>query len=135
MVRMMKKLALMVAGVAAQKYGQKLQHEQEVLARIADMVIEIFAMESGLLRTQKIIQARGEEKARYHMAAVKAYVDQTVPRIERWGKEVVARCEEGDTLRTQLALVKKLARMNPVDLIGLKREVADRIIDLESYPF
>jgi len=135
MVRMMKKLALMASGVAAQKFGQALMKEQEILARIADMVIEIFAMESGLLRTKKVIETKGEDKARCHIAAVKAYVDQTVPRMERWAKEIVARCEEGDTLRTQLALVKKIARMNPMDVIGEKRTVADRIIELEAYPF
>jgi len=135
MVMMMKKLALMASGVAAQKFGQALMKEQEILARIADMVIEIFAMESGLLRTKKVIETKGEDKARCHIAAVKAYVDQTVPRMERWAKEIVARCEEGDTLRTQLALVKKIARMNPMDVIGEKRTVADRIIELEAYPF
>jgi len=135
MVRMMKKLALMASGVAAQKFGQALMKEQEILARIADMVIEIFAMESGLLRTKKVIESRGEDKAKCHIAAVKAYVDQTVPKLERWAKEIVARCEEGDTLRTQLALVKKIARMNPLDIIAEKRAVADRIIELEAYPF
>lgn len=135
MISMMKKLTLMVSGLAAQKFGQALVKEQEILARIADMVIEIFAMESGLLRTQKIIANKGEEKAKYQIAAVKAYVDQTVPRMEQWAKQIVARVEEGDTLRAQLAAVKKLSRINPIDLIAVKREIADRVIDLESYPF
>lgn len=135
MIKMMKKLSLMVSGLAAQKFGQGLTKEQEILARIADMLIEIFAMESGLLRTQKIIASKGEEKAKYQIAAVKAYVDQAVPRMEQWAKQIVARVEEGDTQRAQLAAVKKLARINPIDLIATKREIADRIIDLESYPF
>ncbi len=136
MIKMSKKLTLMVAGLAAQKYGMGLEKEQEILARIADMVIEIFAMESGLLRTQKLIESRGEEKAKYQIAAVKAYVDQTIPRLEQWAKQIVARVEEGDTMRTQMAAVKKLARViQPVDLIELKRQVADRVIDLEAYPF
>lgn len=135
MVGMMKKLTLMVSGLAAQKFGQGLTNEQEILARIADMVIEIFAMESGLLRTKKIVANKGEDKARYQIAATVAYVDQTVPKIEQWARQIVARVEEGDTLRAQLAGVKKLSRINPVDLIALKRQVADRIIELEAYPF
>jgi len=134
-IKMSKKLALMVAGVAAQKFGPGLVKEQEVMGKIADMVIEIFAMESGLLRTLKLMEKEGEEKAKYHIAAVKAYVDDTMPRIESWAKQVISHVESGDMLRTQLAGVKKLARYQPIDAINEKRLVADRIIELESYPF
>jgi alkylation response protein AidB-like acyl-CoA dehydrogenase len=135
MVKMSKKIALMVSGVAAQKFQQKLAKEQEVLARIADIVIEIFAMESGLLRTLKLIDSAGEEKAKYQIAATKAYVDDTIPRIEVWAKQALAYVEEGDMLRTQLAGLKKLARYQTIDAISLKKEIAERIIELESYPF
>jgi len=135
MVKMGKKIALMVAGVAAQKFGQNLAKEQEVLAKVADIVIEIFAMESGLLRTLKIINKDGEQKAAYQIKAVQAYVNDMIPQIENWAKEIVAYVEEGDMLRTQLAGIKKLARYQPIDAITLKREVADRIIELEAYPF
>ena len=135
MVKMSKKIALMVAGVAAQKFGQNLAKEQEVLAKVADIIIEIFAMETGLLRTLKIIEKDGEEKARYQIAAVKVYVDEMIPQIEQWAKQSIAYVEEGDMLRTQLAGLKKLARYQPIDAITLKREIADRIIELEAYPF
>ncbi|HEJ83980.1 MAG TPA: acyl-CoA dehydrogenase, partial [Desulfobacteraceae bacterium] len=135
MVRMSKKIALMVAGVAAQKFGQNLAKEQEVLAKIAEIVIEVFAMESGLLRTLKIIAKDGEEKAKYQIEAVKVYVDEMIPQIELWAKQAVAYVEEGDMLRTQLAGIKKLARYQPIDSIRLKQSLAARIIDLEAYPF
>ena len=135
MVKMSKKIGLMVAGVAAQKFGQNLAKEQEVLAVLADIIIEIFAMESGLLRTIKIIDKEGEEKAKYHIAAVKSYVDDIIPQIEAWAKQVIAYVEEGDMLRTQLAGIKKMARYQPIDGVSLKRAIADRIIDLEAYPF
>ncbi|MDZ7696072.1 MAG: acyl-CoA dehydrogenase family protein [Deltaproteobacteria bacterium] len=135
MVKMSKKIALMVAGVAAQKFGQNLAKEQEVLAKVADIVIEIFAMESGLLRTLKIITKAGEAKAAYQIKAVQAYVNDMVPQIESWAKDIIAYVEEGDMLRTQLAGIKKLARYQPIDAITLKREIADRIIELEAYPF
>ncbi len=135
MIKMSKKIALMVSGLAAQKFGPNLIKEQEILGKIADIIIEIFAMESGLLRTQKIIAREGEEKAKYQIAAVKAYVDEKIPAIEIWAKQALAYIEQGDTLRAQLAGVKKLARYQPIDSISLRREIADRIIELESYPF
>jgi hypothetical protein len=125
----------MVAGVAAQKFQQKLVQEQEVMANIADIVIEVFAMESGLLRAVKTISKQGEEKTGLQIAAVMAYVDETIPRIEAWAKQTLAYMEEGDMLRTQLAGVKKLARYQPIDTVSLKRQIADRIVELESYPF
>ena len=135
MIRMAKKIALMVAGGAAMKFQQSLTKEQEVLGKIADIIIEIFAMESGLLRTLKMIDKNGEEKAKYQIDAVKVYVDEAIPKIESWAKQIIAYVEEGDMLRTQLAGIKKLARYQPIDAVSLKREIADRIIDLEAYPF
>lgn len=135
MVGMAKKIALMVAGVAAQKFGANLAKEQEILAKIADIVIEIFAMESGLLRALKIIGKEGEGKARYQIEAVKVYIDEMIPRIESWAKQVIAYTEGGDMLRTQLAGIKKLARYQPIDAVSLKRSIADRIIEMEAYPF
>lgn len=135
MVGISKKISLLVAGVAAQKFGQNLSREQEVLEKIADMVIEVFSMESGLLRTLKIIDKYGEKKASHQIAAVKIYVDEMIPMIEMWAKQVLAYAEEGDMLSIQLAGVKKLARYQPVDAVNLKRAVADRVIEMGSYPF
>jgi len=135
MVKMSKKIALVVAGVTAQKLGQDLVKEQEILAKIADIVIEVFSMESGLLRTLKMITREGKEKAGYQIAAVKVYMDEMIPTIEMWARQILAYVEEGDMLRTQLAGVKKLARYQPVDAVSLNRAVADRVIELESYPF
>ena len=108
---------------------------QEVLAILAEIIKEIFAMESGVLRAQKYTASKGEEKAKHQLAAVIVYVDETIPRIERWAKKLVAYVEEGDMLRTQFAAVKKLARYQPVNTITLKRQIADKIIDTENYPF
>ncbi|MCP4681078.1 MAG: acyl-CoA dehydrogenase [Desulfobacterales bacterium] len=135
MVKMSKKITLMAAGVAVRKFQQGMEKEQEVMAKLADMIIEIFAMESGLLRTLKVISKDGEEKAKYQIAAVKAYANEIIPKIEIWAKEILAYSEEGDALQTQLAGVKKLARYQHIDAVTLKRLLADRIIELEAYPF
>jgi hypothetical protein len=135
LVAMSKKLTLMVAGLSAQKFMAELQKEQELLELIADMIIEVFAMESALLRAQKALANQDEEKSRYHVAVVKIYIDDTIPKLENWAKRLLAYVEEGDMLRTQLTAVKKLARYQPIDTITLRRELADRAIDLEQYPF
>jgi len=134
MINMTRKAALLVAGVAAQKYMDKLIHEQEVLARLADICIELYAMESGLLRAQKKIAREGAEAAGLYVAMVEAYMDDTLPRIETWCKQVLARCDEGDTLRTQLMALRKFTKNQPLDSIGRKRLVAQKVIDKEGYP-
>lgn len=135
MVGMSKKIALMASGVAAQKYGDKLVDEQEVLEALADIVIEIFAMESGLLRAKKMVAAKGEEACAHYIAAVKVYVDETIPKIETLAKQMIAYVEDGDMLRTQLAAVKKMARYQPIDAVTLRRQIAEKVIELEDYPF
>jgi alkylation response protein AidB-like acyl-CoA dehydrogenase len=135
MIRMLKKTALMTAGVAAQKYMAKLEEEQEVIALISDMIIEIFAMESGLLRAARAIEKLGLDKAAPYVAAVKVYVDDAVLKIETWAKKAMAHVEEAETLRTQLMAIKKLCRYEPVDAISLRRELAERITETERYPF
>ncbi|MFC2165800.1 acyl-CoA dehydrogenase family protein [Acidobacteriota bacterium] len=135
MIKMSKKIALMVTGLAAQKYQQKIGDEQEIMARLADIIIEIFAMESGLLRALKKITEAGEDKAIPQIAAVKVNVDETIPRIETWAKQILAYMSEGDILKLQLGGVKKLASYQPIDSISLKRAIADEIIEQESYPF
>jgi alkylation response protein AidB-like acyl-CoA dehydrogenase len=135
MIKMGKKIALMIAGAAAQKFMQNLVKEQEILEKLADMIIQVFAMESGLLRTLKIIAEKGEEKAKHQIEAVKVYVDENIPVIETWAKQALAYIEAGDTLQNQLAGVTKLAQSRAIDAISLRRSIADRIIELESYPF
>lgn len=134
MVKMSKKILLMVTGLAAQKYQQKIGDEQEVMARLADIIIEIFAMESGCLRAKKKITGTGEDKTKHQIAAVKVYVDETIPRIESWATQILTHMTGGDTLKLHLGGVKKLASYQPVDTISLKRAIADEIIELEAYP-
>ncbi len=135
MVGMSKKLALMAAGVAAQKFGEKLVKEQEVLEILADIIMEIFAMESALLRAEKMIAKKGDTACAHYIAAVKIYVDGVIPKIETLAKQMLAYVEEGDMLRTQLAAVKKMARYQPIDTVTLRRTIADKLIEMEDYPF
>ena len=135
MVEMSKKISLLVAGAAVQKYMMKLEDEQELLGLISDIVIEVFAMESGLLRALKSMEKSGDEKFEIQRAMVKVYVNDAFNRVESYAKQAFAAIAEGDTLRTQLSALKKLTRFTPVNTVALRREVADSVIKIGRYPF
>jgi alkylation response protein AidB-like acyl-CoA dehydrogenase len=135
MVEMSKKIGLLVAGAAVQKYMMKLEGEQEILGSISDIVIEVFAMESALLRAMKTIEKFGDEKSQIQKAMVKVYVNDAFDRVESFAKQALAAIAEGDTLRTQLSALKKLTRFTPVNTIALRREIADSVIKVGRYPF
>ena len=100
---------------------------------VADMVIEIFAMESALLRTLKKVERSGEEEARIHLAATQVYIDQAFPRVELLARQVLGAVSEGDDLRTQLAGLKKFARYTPINAVALRREVANSMLGVSRY--
>jgi len=135
MVEMSKKIGLLVAGAAVQKYMMKLAEEQEILGSISDIVIEVFAMESALLRAIKTMEKFGDEKSQIQKAMVKAYVRDAFDRVESFAKQALAAIAEGDTLRTQLSALKKLTRFTPVNTVALRREIADFVMKMGRYPF
>ncbi len=130
---MAKKLFLMVSGLAVQKYQQKIEQEQEVLRNIADMIIDIYGMESAILRTLKAIQHVGLEKSVHKVEMTEVYVQETFEKISTTAKATLAAMEEGDVLRTQLSIHKKLTRYTPINTVKLKRNIASRIIEAEKY--
>ena len=135
MVEMSKKIALLVVGAAVQKYMAKLADEQEILALISDIIIEVFAMESALLRALKSMEKFGEEKGQLQKTIVRVYVNDGFDRVERFAKQALSAIAEGDTLRTQLSALKKLTRFTPVNTVALRREVANYTIKIGRYPF
>ncbi len=134
MVEMSKKAVIFVAGIAVQKLMQKLAKEQEVLMRLADMIIQVFAMESGLLRAKKAVASLGAEKAQLYIDFVEAYVDEAIPMIDMWGKQALAYVEDGDTLRTQLVGLRKLLKYQPLNQIAINKRIAAKVIDKGGYP-
>lgn len=133
MVAMAKKIALLAAGAATQRYMDRLVNEQEIVALIADIIIEVFAMESAYLRTLKKIEKEGEEKSRIHTAATKVYINDTLPQVDMMARQVFAAVSEGEELRTGLMGLKKLTRFTPVNTIALRRQVAESIIPTARY--
>ena len=133
MVAMAKKIALLAAGAATQRYMDRLVNEQEIVALIADIIIEVFAMESAYLRTLKKTEKEGEEKSRIHAAATKVYINDTFPQVDMMARQVFAAVSEGEELRTGLMGLKKLTRFTPINTIALRRQVAESIIPTARY--
>ncbi|MEV3478650.1 acyl-CoA dehydrogenase family protein [Paenibacillus larvae] len=128
-----KKLFLMVGGMAVQKLQANIEKEQEMLSNLADLMIEIYAMESVLLRTKKLIARQGEDKAKNAIQMTEVYLHEAFAKIEAIAKQCLVMVEEGDMLRTGLSMVKRLTRTSPINTISLKREIAQRVIQAEKY--
>jgi alkylation response protein AidB-like acyl-CoA dehydrogenase len=133
MVEMCKKAVIFVAGSAAQKLMQKLANEQEILARVADMILAVFAMESGLLRAKKALASKGD-KGQIYVDMITAYIDEAIFKIQAWGNESMAYLEEGDNLRTALIGLRKLLKYQPINSIALKQGIAEKALDKSGYP-
>jgi alkylation response protein AidB-like acyl-CoA dehydrogenase len=128
-----KKLGLFVSGAATQKYMQAIQDQQEVMGAIADMTIEIYAMESATLRTQKLVEAKGEKGAALAVAMTRVYLTQAMDKIESAAKKVIAAVAEGDMLRTQLAILRRVAKYEPFNTIELRQQIAQKMIEAGKY--
>jgi butyryl-CoA dehydrogenase len=128
-----KKLGLFAAGAATQKYMMQIEQQQEVMGAIADMVIEVYAMESVLLRTMKLASAQGESAAALPVAMTRVYLSQAMEKIESSARKIIADIAEGDMLRTQVAILRRLGKYDPVNTVGLRQEIAEKIIERGRY--
>ena len=128
-----KKLGLFAAGAATQKYMQAIQDQQEIMGAIADMTIETYAMESAVLRAQKIVERQGESAAALPIAMTRVYLSQAMEKIEAAAKKVIAAVADGDMLRTQLAILRRLAKHEPFNVIELRQQIAQKVIERGKY--
>jgi alkylation response protein AidB-like acyl-CoA dehydrogenase len=133
LVASMKKLGLFAAGAATQKYMQAIQDQQEIMGAIADMTMEVYAMESALIRAQKIATAQGEAAAALPIAATKLYLAKAADKIESSARKVIAAVADGDMLRTQLSILRRLAKHDPYNVIELQQQIALKIIERGKY--
>lgn len=128
-----KKIALLAAGLVVQKYGEKLEHEQEILVNFADIVSHVYAMESAVLRTEKAIERDGLDKHKQKLLYTEIFCQEAFNKIEQDAKETIIAVNEGDTLRMMLSVLRKLTRHTPVNVIPKKREAADAVIAAAKY--
>jgi alkylation response protein AidB-like acyl-CoA dehydrogenase len=133
LVAQAKKLGLFAAGAATQKYMQAIQDQQEIMGAIADMTIETYAMETAVLRAQKIADNRGEAAAALPIAMTRVYLTQAFEKVESAARKVIAAVAEGDMLRTQLAILRRLSKHEPFNTIELRQQIAQRVIERGKY--
>ena len=130
-----KKVFLLAAGAAIQKYRDRLADQQEIIGALADIVLEIYPMESALLRAEKAVAARGKDSSAAIVAAARVLLQDGAARIEASARTALAASVEGDMLRTQLAVLRRMIKREPADTIGLRRTVADAVLNANGYPF
>jgi alkylation response protein AidB-like acyl-CoA dehydrogenase len=130
-----KKMFLQAAGGAVQKFREKLAEEQELIAALSNIVMEIYAMESCLLRAQKAAAAKGEKAAQTMIDAARVFIADAAERVEHEARRAVTAVNEGDMLTTQMAVLKRFGKRAPVDTIALRRGVAAAIQAQDRYPF
>jgi alkylation response protein AidB-like acyl-CoA dehydrogenase len=133
LVKNAKKIGLLMMGLAAQKYGKALEKEQEVLVKIADVINNVYAMESALLRTEKAIENKGAEKNELKVLYTQVFCQEAFNEIEAHAKETLVTVEQGDTLRMMLSALRKFTRHTPINVVAKKRKIAGILIDAERY--
>ncbi len=133
LVAAMKQSCVAALGFAAQKHGEDIKDQQEILSDAADMVMETYACESGLLRALKKASRDGEESARPMADMLTLYVHDAMDRVALWGRNVLAQSAEGDELRTMMAGLRRLAKHVPVNRARLHDAIAARVIEAERY--
>jgi hypothetical protein len=129
-----KKVVLMLAGTAMQRFGEKLQDEQEVLTYLADIVIDTYASESALLRARRA-SAEASSTASLQADAASVYVHEAAGRIELAARHCLAAMADGDVLRTQLAALRRLLKVTPANTVVMRRRLADASVAKGAYLF
>jgi alkylation response protein AidB-like acyl-CoA dehydrogenase len=128
LVASFKKVALMVIGTALQTFGDRLESEQEVLSFAADVLIDTYAAESAVVRASAAMRQR-HPVAALHEAAARAFVAEAAGRVEAAAKSALAATVEGDTLRTLLAALRRVLKPSPVNVVGLRRQLAEAVTE------
>jgi alkylation response protein AidB-like acyl-CoA dehydrogenase len=129
-----KKVVLMVAGTAMQRFGTKLEQEQEVLSYLADILIDTYAAESAVLRAKAAITSKASH-AELHQDAASVTVNEAAGRIELAARSALAAMADGDVLRTQLAALRRLLKITPVNTVTMRRKLADATVARGGYIF
>src|SRR5262250_2259473 len=130
-----KKMFLQAAGGAVQKFREKLADEQELIGALSNMVMEIYAMESCVLRAQKAAATRGEGVTSLMQDAAQVFVADAMERVEHDAKRAIAAVNDGDMLTTQMGVLKRFGKRATVDTIALRRNIAAAVQSQDRYPF
>jgi alkylation response protein AidB-like acyl-CoA dehydrogenase len=129
-----KKIFLLASGTAMQKFREQLAEQQEIVASLANIVMDVYAMESTLRRAQKASAARGAA-ASVMCDAARAFIYDAMDRVEKDARTALTAIAEGDTLITQLAVLRRFSKHAPLDTIAIRRRVAEAVLAQDRYPF
>ena len=131
----LKKAILMVAGKAVQDLGARLNEDQEVLMNLADMLIEVYAAESTLLRTEKLVAQRGESAASPYIHMAQVYLYEAVEKVGAAGREAILSFAQADDRKMLLMGLKRFTKTYEINPKALRREIAAHLIEQNEYPF
>ncbi len=134
-VKNFKKALLMVAGSAAQKIGEKMAKEQEVVMNIADMINYIYVAESALLRAEKVVAVKGEQGAQNELDMMRVYIYDAADKINKAGKDALFSFAEGDELKMMMMGLKRFTKHEPFNVKEARQRIAQTIIENNEYCF
>jgi alkylation response protein AidB-like acyl-CoA dehydrogenase len=134
-IKKLKKVFLMVGGKAAMALQDRIESEQEIMMNLADVMIEIYAAESAILRTEKLVSQRGEEACKHQIALAQVYLFEAVEKIQTSAKEAIASFTKGDEQKVMLMGLKRWTKSELVNTKELRRQIADFMIEKGKYPF
>ena len=129
----LKKIGLMIAGAAVQKFMMTLSKEQEILMNIADIIGSVYVAESIVLRVEKLAGMRGEEAVQGQMDMMNIYLYEAIERVTAAGKEALYSFAEGDELRMMLAGLRRFTKMEPFNIKETRQRVARQLIKANRY--
>ncbi len=130
-----KKLLLLVAGAATQKYGAKMDQQQQLMMYAADMLMAIFAAESSVLRVEKLIEMRGEAETALYLDMVKTYMTDVMDNMHVWAKRAIVSFAEGDEQRMMLLAAKRFSKFATYNTVDARVRIADKLIEANEYCF
>jgi len=128
-----KKLLLFLCEAAAQQYGAAVEDEQDILGPLSNIAIEVYAMDSGLLRALKAIESAGEQRSKTKADMVSLYINDAMHRIVSYAQQILTAMETGDSLHSHLETLRRLSHFTPVNVAQLRKDIADEIIEAGRY--
>jgi alkylation response protein AidB-like acyl-CoA dehydrogenase len=128
-----KRLVIFTLGLAKETYGDRLAEEQEVLAHVADITAEVYALESALLRTEKLFASKGEAAAAAQADAARVYASDAADRMAHSARQIAAALADGGDSREMLEGVRRLTRHTPPNTVAARRRIADAVLKAGRY--
>ena len=136
LIKRLKKVFLMVAGSAVQKFGPQLEEHQQLLMSASDILIQVYLAESALLRTEKNVKRGSGDAQATQIAMSKLYLYRATDIIMQKGKEAIVSFAEGDEQRMMLMGLKRFTKYtNQPNVVALRTQIADKVATNNGYTF